>query len=66
VALGYEMDIDLAVMPRAIDVIVNEMPADRERRRGQLVMSGADGEFVYLRGDRHDADRLVNLQIDDG
>jgi hypothetical protein len=64
-ARGYEMVIELPAIPRALDVIVNEMPAGRERRRGQLVMSGADGEFVYLRGDRHDAERLVNLQIDE-
>jgi hypothetical protein len=36
------------------------------RRRGQLVMSGAHGEFVYLRGDRHEADRLIPLRISDG
>jgi hypothetical protein len=62
---GYTMEIELAPCPQALDVIVNEMPAGRERRRGQLVLSGADGEFVYLRGDRHDADRLVALRIDD-
>jgi hypothetical protein len=51
--------------PRVIglDLVVNETPADRERRRGQLVLSGAAGEFVYLRGDRHDADRLVRVRL---
>jgi len=34
------------------DLIVNERPPDRERRRGQLVLSGGGG-FGYLRGDRH-------------
>jgi hypothetical protein len=62
---GYRMHIELASMPEALDVVVNEMPAGRVRRRGQLVLSGADGEFVYLRGDRHDAGRLLHLQIDD-
>ena len=35
-----------------MDVIVNERPANRERRRGQLVLSGGGG-FAYLAGDRH-------------
>jgi hypothetical protein len=64
-ANGYEMEIDLTPAPLAVDVIVNEMPRGRERRRGQLVMSGADGEFVYLRGDRNDEERLVPLRTDD-
>ena len=64
-AHGYEMEIDIVPTPLALDVIVNEMPRGRERRRGQLVMSGADGEFVYLRGDRHDEERLVPLRTDD-
>src|SRR5207248_546860 len=42
-----------------LDIIVNEKPSNRERRRGQLVLSGGAGEFVYLRGDRHDPDRLI-------
>jgi hypothetical protein len=62
---GYEMEIEITPVPSAIDVVVNEMPVGRERRRGQLVLSGAVGEFVYLRGDRHDADRLIALQVDD-
>src|SRR5207244_12864446 len=48
-----------------LDVIVNERPASRERRRGQLVLSGGAGEFVYLRGDRHDANRLIPMLITD-
>ncbi len=51
--------------PIAIDVIVNETAPGRERRRGQLVLSGAQGEFVYLRGDRHDPSRLIALMIRD-
>jgi hypothetical protein len=51
-----------------LDVLVNEMPPGRERRRGQLVLSGAGqgggaGEFVYLRGDRHDPARGVRLRV---
>jgi hypothetical protein len=37
-----------------LDVLVNETPPARERRQGQLVLSGAPREFVYLRGDRSD------------
>ena len=47
------------------DVIVNESAPGRERRRGQLVMSGGAGEFVYLRGDRQPAERLLSFIIAD-
>ena len=49
--------------PVLVDVLVNETAPGRERRRGQLVMSGAQGEFVYLRGDRHDPAKLVPLLV---
>jgi hypothetical protein len=64
---GYRLHVDLAPasVPLALDVVVNEMPRSRERRRGQLVLSGAFGEFVYLRGDRHEAERLIPLRIID-
>jgi hypothetical protein len=42
-----------------LDIIINEKPEGRARRRGQLVLSGGDGEFIYLRGDRHEASRLL-------
>jgi hypothetical protein len=48
----------------ALDVLVNETPRTRVRRRGQLVLSGSCGEFVFLRGDRHDADQLVRLSLE--
>jgi hypothetical protein len=48
-----------------VDLIVNEKPTGRERRRGQLVLSGGSGEFVYLRGDRHDPDRLIPMLLTD-
>ena len=61
---GY--DVDLRISPDgpslSLDLIVNEKPAGRERRRGQLVLSGG-GEFIYLRGDRHDASRLIPFLI---
>lgn len=46
-----------------LDVVINETTRERTRRRGQLVLSGANGEFVYLRGDRHDATRLLPLVL---
>ena len=67
IANGYEMTfaIPRAALARhvAIDVLVNEMSADRQRRRGQLVLSGADGERVYLRGDRQPLDRFLRFSL---
>jgi hypothetical protein len=64
---GYRMFISLTsdTPPYGFDVIINEMPRGRERRRGQLVLSGGAGEFVYLRGDRHEPERLITLRISD-
>jgi hypothetical protein len=68
---AYELRIDM-VLPEAasqgeypidVDVIVNETVSARERRRGQLVLSGGRGEFVYLRGDRHEPERLLPFVI---
>ena len=53
---------DVAIDPRLLRdaadglhlaVVVNEIPPGRERRRGQLVLAGRSGGWVYLRGDRH-------------
>ncbi|CAN5464060.1 hypothetical protein BH09GEM1_BH09GEM1_08260 [soil metagenome] len=64
-ARGYRLmatlELDVAATELRLDVIINETTSDRERRRGQLVLSGAAGEFVYLRGDRHDPSRLLRL-----
>ena len=46
-----------------LDVIVNETVAGRERRRGQLVLSGGAGEFVYLRGDRQPESRFRSFRV---
>ena len=46
-----------------VDVIVNEIGSERMRRRGQLVLSGARDEFVYLRSDRHDRERLLRFTL---
>jgi hypothetical protein len=64
---GYRVVIEIDVRGLSdLDLIVNEMPRGRHRRRGQLVLSGGRGEFVYLRGDRHDENRLIPLEIVDG
>ncbi|MEO7963800.1 MAG: hypothetical protein ABIT38_07815, partial [Gemmatimonadaceae bacterium] len=49
----------------SLDLIVNETTALRERRRGQLVLSGGDDETIYLRGDRQEAARALAFHIDD-
>ena len=65
--MGYEVRIDWPLPPGAetlcLDLLINETTRGRERRRGQLVLSGAFGEWVYLRGDRQDAQRLIPLMI---
>ncbi|MBL0940151.1 MAG: heparinase II/III family protein [Gemmatimonadaceae bacterium] len=47
-----------------LDVVINERPADRERRRGQLILSGGGG-FSYLAGDRHDPARGILVRLPD-
>jgi hypothetical protein len=46
-----------------LDVMVNEMPPSRERRRGQLVMSATNPGWAYLRGDRQEPDQLVPMTV---
>jgi hypothetical protein len=62
---GYDMHIhfDLHGDELALDVVINDAVAGRERRRGQLVTHDVLGEFVYLRGDREDESRSVHLKI---
>lgn len=50
--------------PFALELVVNETAAGRERRRGQLVLSGDAGEFVYLRGDRQPMDRALTFIVE--
>jgi hypothetical protein len=59
--LSVVVTLSSGVREVGVDVIVNEIGLDRTRRRGQLVLSGAHGEFVYLRADRHDRDRLLRF-----
>ena len=68
-ASGYLL-VAQVTLPRGtselgVDVLVNEIGPDRARarRRGQLVMSGGRGEFVYLRSDRHDRERLLRFTL---
>ena len=49
-----------------VNLVVNEMSPDRERRRGQLVATGGGEEWVYLRGDREDMRRMLAFEIVDG
>jgi hypothetical protein len=64
---GYEIrfSIPRRVLSRtfAVDVLVNEMSPDRQRRRGQLVLSGARGDRVYLRGDRQPLEHFISLRL---
>jgi len=46
----------------ALELIVNERPAHRVRRRGQLVLSGGAG-FAYLRGDRSDSTQAMTFRM---
>ena len=64
-ARGYCLTAALTIDPDdrelSLDLAINETAPGRARRRGQLVLSGAAGEFVYLRGDRHDPSRLMRF-----
>jgi hypothetical protein len=64
---GYEIRFTL---PRsalskiiAIDVLINDMSPSRQRRRGQLALSGARGERVYLRGDRQAHSNFILVEM---
>jgi len=71
---GYEMHmrIPLAALGRGPDypfsasVVVNDMVPGRQRRRGQLVIGGGAGEFVYLRGDRELPSRFLHFVVPRG
>jgi hypothetical protein len=66
---GYRVraTVDVASLvgsrPVSLDVLVNEKPPGRERRRGQLVLRGAAGQFVYLRGDRHEREQMLLVRF---
>jgi len=68
---GYRMElrVPLHVVESARDgvvamqVVINDMAPGRERRRGQLVLSGGAGEHVYLRGDRESPLHALRFRI---
>jgi hypothetical protein len=64
VTVGLTDTPSAEAVPLQLDLVVNETTAGRERRRGQLVLSGAAGEFAYLAGDRHDPDRLLRFLLE--
>ena len=71
---GYDLRlrVPLAALGRGSDypfsasVIVNDMVPGRQRRRGQLVLGGGAGEFVYLRGDRELPSRFLHFVVPRG
>jgi hypothetical protein len=63
IAVRLDQSVARGPAPIDLDVIVNETAPGRERRRGQLVLSGAAGEFAYLAGDRHDPARLLPFVV---
>jgi heparinase II/III-like protein len=67
IAGGYELrfTIPRGALSRTVgvDVLVNETSPDRQRRRGQLVLSGARGDRVYLRGDRQPLEHFILLRL---
>jgi hypothetical protein len=45
-----------------VNLVINEMYSDRERRAGQLVLSGGEG-WVYLRGDRESPENALVVEV---
>jgi hypothetical protein len=64
-ALAARVHLPAGTRELGLDVLVNEIGPDRARRRGQLVLSGAENEFVYLRGDQHEPERLLHFALPD-
>ncbi|HVE77355.1 MAG TPA: heparinase II/III family protein [Gemmatimonadaceae bacterium] len=70
-AAGYRVQVRIPVAGLGagarlrLDVAVNEKPPGRERRRGQLLLSGGAGEFLYLQGDRIAPERWLPFRLDE-
>ena len=60
-SLGFALPLPANETIVALDVCINDRPAGRERRRGQLVLSGGHGETAYLRGARQDPGRAMHF-----
>ena len=65
---GYELRFtiprsSLTAQLLSLDILVNDMSSTRQRRRGQLVLSGAHGDRVYLRGDRQPRSSFLRFQL---
>lgn len=67
---GYAMRVQIALgRPAAkveripFNVLINEMTPLRQRRAGQLALSGGGG-WVYLRGDRESPESAVVLEVE--
>ncbi len=61
--LVFRLDWPDPLRALEFDCCVNERPPGRERRRGQLVLSGANGESAYLRGARQGPERAVTVRF---
>jgi hypothetical protein len=66
---GYSMALRLSRSALgsdfAMDIVVNLLASGRERRSGQLVMSGGHGGWIYLAGDRQSPSHFMNFRIVD-
>ena len=65
---GWAMRVEVPMDTRdannsfALELLVNERTPDRQRRRGQLVLSGGGG-FGYLRGDRSEPTHALTFRL---
>ena len=62
-SIGFDLPWPAPVTEFVLDCCVNERPPGRERRRGQLVLTGAHGESAYLRGARQSPERALHFVL---
>jgi hypothetical protein len=63
VLLAFDAGVELRTGDHVVmQVVVNEMQADRMRRAGQLALAGGGG-WVYLRGDREWSVNAVRAEV---
>ena len=58
----YERRVKAASDLESQAAVINEMYSHRQRRAGQLVLSGGGG-WVYLRGDRESPDEALLVEV---